>query len=108
MNMIKKRNISVYDDLKTGFFYKFCLLLGIVLLAVYIFLKIVSLTSSEGNAGPLQAFYDLSQSGIPEPVLAFSIILLGVGFILYFFNCMFAKLAKIADEIENEEDFEEE
>ena len=106
--MIKKRNISVYDDLKTGFLYKFCLLLGIVLLAVYIILKIASLTLSEENVGPLQAFYDLSQSGIPEIALAFSIIFIGIGIILYFFNCMFAKLAKIADEIENKEDLEEE
>ena len=39
-----------------------------------------------------------------DSMIAFSIIFLGVGVILYFFQCQFAKLAKIADEIECDED----
>jgi hypothetical protein len=38
-----------------------------------------------------------------EISIAFSIIFLGVGVILYFFNCQFAKLAEITKELENEE-----
>ena len=72
--------------------------MGVALLTIYIILKLV----------PLEALNELSQSGVPETILAFSIILLGVGFILYFFNCMFCKLSKIADEIEKEENFEDE
>ena len=101
--MFKKRHYSVYDDLKTGFFYKLSLCLGIILLIVYIFFKLGSLFSNESDAGLLGFLYDLSQSGIADSIIAFSIVFIGLGVILYFFYCQFAKLAKIADELEKEE-----
>jgi hypothetical protein len=36
-------------------------------------------------------------------ILAFSILCIGLGLISYFFSCQFAKLSKIAEEIENDE-----
>jgi len=86
--MFKKRNISVYSDLKTGFFCKFLLALGIILLIFYIIQKTVHLVDISGNT-----------LGI---ILAFAILSLGLGFILYFLSRQFAKLAKIAEEIEKE------
>lgn len=86
--MFKKRNISVYSDLKTGFFCKFLLILGIVLLIFYIIQKTISFDIDENIVGSL---------------LAFAILSLGLGFILYFLSRQFAKLAKIAEEIEKED-----
>lgn len=104
--MFKKRNISVYDDFRTGFFYKLSLFLGLLLLLVFVFLKVSSLFISSRGTGFLQLIYDFSQSSYADSIIAFSIVFLGIGFILYFFHCQFAKLAKIADEIENEEELE--
>ncbi len=36
-------------------------------------------------------------------ILAFSILFVGLGLISYFFSCQFAKLSKIAEEVENDE-----
>ncbi len=87
--MFKKRNISVYSDLKTGFFCKFLLILGIVLLIFYIIQKTISLV-------------DISENTLGI-ILAFAILSLGLGFILYFLSRQFAKLAEIAEEIEKED-----
>ena len=91
--MFKKRNISVYSDLKTGFFCKFLLILGGILLIFYI----------------IQITIPLVEIGedILGPLLAFAILSLGLGFILYFLSCQFAKLAEIAKEIENEDSAED-
>jgi len=91
--MFKKRNISVYSDLKTGFFCKFFLILGVIFLIFYILQKTISLVEIGENT-----------LGI---ILAFAILALGLGFILYFLSCQFAKLAEIAKEIENEDNAED-
>ena len=90
--MIKKRSISVYSDFKTGFLCKLLILLGIILIIFYIVQWIVPFIT-----------IDETISGI---ILAFSILFLGIGIILYFFNCQFSKLAEIAHEVEHEEELE--
>lgn len=90
--MLKKRNISVYSDFKTGFFCKFFLLLGLILLIFYVIQWTVPLITINENV-----------SGI---ILAFSILLLGIGIIAFFFNRQLAKLAEIADEIEHGDESE--
>jgi len=105
--MFKKKYISAYDDFKTGFLCKLSLFLGLFLLFVYIFLKIGSLLISRNDTSFLYLIYDLSQSSYMDSIIAFSIMFLGIGFILYFLHCQFAKLAEIADEIENENKDEE-
>ena len=106
--MFKKRNISIYNNLKTSFFCKFSLILGIMLLFIFVFFKLSSLLIGENSTGVSQIIYDLSQSVYMEIAIAFSIIFLGVGVILYFFNCQFAKLAEITKELEDEENEETE
>jgi hypothetical protein len=101
--MFKKKHYSVYDDLRTGFFCKLTLYLGIILLIVYILLNLGFFISVEGDHGFLGYLYNLSQSGVADSIIAFSIVLIGLGIILYFLHCQFAKLAKIADELEKEE-----
>jgi len=87
--MFKKKNISVYSDLKTGFFCKLLIILGAILLFFYILQITIALV-------------DISENTLGI-ILAFAILSLGLGFILYFLSCQFAKLAEIAKEIENED-----
>lgn len=105
--MFKKRYFSAHDDFKTGFFCKLTLFLGLVLLLIFIFSIISALIIGENSSGFAKQIYDFSQTDYPNSILAFSIILFGVGAILYFFHCQFSKLAKIADEIEKAEDLED-
>ncbi len=90
---MKKKYFSAKSDLKLGFFSKTLLVTGIILLIASIILYFIPLT--EGNK-------DLS--GI---LIAFSILSIGIGVILYFISTQFAKLAEIAEDIENCEDLKE-
>ncbi len=105
--MFKERHFSARNDFRTGIFCKLSLFLGFFLLIFYVFLKIISLFIGQNNTGFIQTIYDLSQSSVADSIIAFSIVFLGVGFILYFFHLQFVKLSKIADEIENEEEIKE-
>ena len=101
--MFKKRYFSAKNDFKTGFFCKFTIFFGIFLLIIFVFLKAISFIIGSGSSGFLGNLYDFSQTTYPNSILAFSMIFIFVGIVLYFFNCQFAKLAKIAEEIENGE-----
>jgi len=105
--MFKERHFSVRNDFRTDIFYKLSLFLGFFLLLFYAFLKIISLFIGQNDTGFIQTIYNLSQSSVADSIIAFSIVFLGVGFILYFFHLQFVKLSKIADEIENEEEIKE-
>ena len=105
--MFKERRFSAHEDFRTGIFCKLSLFLGFFLLLFYVFLKIISSFIGQNNTGFIQTIYDLSQSSVADSIIAFSIVFLGVGFILYFFHLQFVKLSKIADEIENEEEIKE-
>ena len=105
--MIKERHFSAYTDFKTGLFCKLTILIGIILLLIYGFVKISSVFINEESTGWIQSLYNFSQSSKADSIIAFSIILFAVGIILYFFHYQFAKLAEIAEEIENNEEFEE-
>jgi hypothetical protein len=84
--MIKKRNITLQSNTKTCFLFNFLLIIGLILLIIYIIQSFVSsLTLEENLAGT---------------ILAFSILFLGSGIIIFFFHCQFAKLSKIAEEVE--------
>jgi TRAP-type C4-dicarboxylate transport system permease small subunit len=105
--MFKKRYFSAKSDFKTGIFCKLSFFLGIIVLIISLFFILGGYITGKGSSGiPLQ-IYEFSQTTIPVSLLAFSFIFLAVGIILYFFHCQFAKLAKIADEIEKGEDIEE-
>ena len=91
--MFKKKNISAYNDLKTGFFCKLLLIIGTILLIIYIIqINIPFIEMSEDTIGAL---------------LAFAILSMGLGVILYFLSRQFSKLAEIAKEIENEDIIED-
>jgi TRAP-type C4-dicarboxylate transport system permease small subunit len=107
MAILKEKYHSAYDDFRTGFFCKLSLFLGFALLIVYAFLRISSLLINQNDTSFLRLIYDVSKSGYIDSLMAFSILLIGVGFILYFLHYQFAKLAKIADEIESKIEDEE-
>jgi hypothetical protein len=88
-SMVKKHIFSAHNDLKTGLFCKFFLILGCVFLILYIV---------EVVAHPLNLSNDATGS-----ILAFTILFIGLGLISYFFSCQFAKLSKIAEEVEKDE-----
>jgi TRAP-type C4-dicarboxylate transport system permease small subunit len=102
--MFKKRYFSVHSDFKTGLFCKITIFLGILLLIISLFFIISGYIIGDGNSGILNQIYEFSNTTIPNSILAFSIIFFAIGVILYFFNCQFAKLSKIADEIEKLEE----
>jgi hypothetical protein len=89
LSMVKKHFFSAHNDLKTGFFCKFFLILGCILLILYV-VEIV--------AHPLNLSNDVTGT-----ILAFTILFVGLGLISYFFACQFAKLSDIAEEVENDE-----
>ena len=92
-DLIKKPPKSPHEySSKTGVLYKLFLLIGIILLIFYGIQQVTPLVRVSEH--------------ILGIVLAFSILFLGGGFLIYFLSCQFAKLAKIVDEIENEEDTE--
>ena len=101
--MIKNRYFSTKKGFKTGFFCKLFLLIGIILLLIFILINVTVLFVDKNSSGFARQIYDFSQTNYPNSILAFSIIILAIAVILYFFYCQFVKLAKIADEIEKEE-----
>jgi len=105
--MFKKRYFEVNNDFKTGFLCKLSVGIGIVFLIIFLVLKIASVFLTEDSEGILNQIYELSQSTIPDSMIALSLILIFIGIVLYFFNCQFSKLAKIAKDVENDEELEE-
>jgi len=105
--MIKIRYFSAHNDFKTCFLYKLFLLIGIILLIIFVFIKISSLFVNTNSEGFAKQIYDFSQTSYPNSIFAFSLIFLAVSIIFYFFYCQFVKLAEIVDEIEKEDDFDD-
>lgn len=87
--MGKKHFFSAHSDLKTGVLCRFFLIIGCILFIIYALETLLHLLSVNEDV-----------NGI---ILAFSILFLGLGLIAYFFSCQFAKLSKIADEVEHDE-----
>jgi len=87
--MVKKHIFSAHNDMKTGFFFKFFLILGCIFFILYVVEVVVH---------PLNLSNDANGT-----ILAFTILFIGLGLIAYFFSCQFAKLSKIAEEVENDE-----
>jgi len=79
----------VHNDFKTGFFYKFFLILGCILFIIYLIETLLHLIR-------------LNDDGIGI-ILAFAILSLGFGLILCFFSRLFGKLSQIAEEVEQDE-----
>jgi membrane-anchored glycerophosphoryl diester phosphodiesterase (GDPDase) len=87
--MAKKHLFSAHNDFKTGIFCKFFLILGCILFIIYLVETLLHLIGLSAD-----------DIGI---ILAFSILSLGLGLILYFFSRQFTKLSQIAEEVEQDE-----
>jgi O-antigen/teichoic acid export membrane protein len=91
--MGKKHLFSAHSDLKTGFFCKFFLILGCILFVSYLILILFHpIIINDDSTGA---------------ILAFAILFIGFGVILYFFTCQFKKLSQIAEDIESDESLTE-
>ena len=87
---------------------RFLIFLGIFSIIVFAFFKIISAIADSESTGFLKSLYDMSVSTATESILALGAIILFFGFLLLFFSRQFTKLAEIADDIENNEEFCEE
>jgi|GEM_PF-3513031 hypothetical protein len=85
--MMKQRIVDYTSFSVLRFLALLSLLAGFFLTSVFVTLTVMSIYAYE--------------AGI---VLAFSVLLIGAGFILYFFYLQFSKLRSIAEEIELNED----
>jgi hypothetical protein len=92
--MAKKHLFSVHNDFKTGIFCKFFLIFGCILFSIYLIEMLLHLI-------------ELSNDSIGI-ILAFAILSLGLGLILYFFSRQFTKLSQIAEEVEQDESLSDE
>ena len=92
--MAKKHLFSVHNDFKTGIFCKFFLILGCILFIIYLIEMLLHLIGLSNDS-----------IGI---ILAFAILSLGLGLILYFFSRQFTKLSQIAEEVEQDESLSDE
>jgi len=105
--MVKIKYFSVYNDFRTGLFCKISFILGFILLIVYAIIKIIFFVSDENSSGFIKTIYDFSQNSQSDAIIAFSLLFFALGVILLFFHYQFAKLAKIAEDIENSNDLDE-
>ncbi len=90
--MLKKRTYSAQHDFKTGALYRLLLIVGGILLIIYLIEQASHLIG-------------IGQTALGS-ILAFSILCIGGGLLMFFISSQFSKLAKIADEIEGEEETE--
>ena len=105
--MIKERRFSPHQNFKTEIFFKISILLGIILLIFYLILQLIDYLTEKTDSGLISIIQNLAHSSIAETILAFAIILIGLGLISYFFYVQFSKLSKITDEIEKIEEDDE-
>lgn len=106
--MFEKKYFSTKHDFKTGFYFKLCFVIGIFLLSIFIFLKIISFLINENSGGILKSLYDFSQGTTTDSVGAFSIIFIALGFIIYFLHVQFVKLNEIAEDIKKNPEYKDE
>jgi uncharacterized membrane protein (DUF4010 family) len=100
---MKKRYFSPSYDFKTGFTYKICFIFAALFLLFIILLKVISVIFSNASEGVIGYLNELASSSFIDISIAFVILLLGVGVILFFFYKQFKKLADLVEEIEKEQ-----
>jgi len=106
--MFEKKYYSVRSDFKTNLFCKLSFVFAFIFLFIFLFFQLASLICDASCNGFLKQVYEMSETSVPLTFISLSMILFFAGFLFYFFSCQFAKLEKIADEIENSDEFIEE
>jgi len=105
--MFRERHFSVQNDFRTGFFSRLFFIFAFILFVLIIFITIIGISFSNETNGIIGVIVGLYHSSIIDVLLAFLIIAVGLGGILYFFNRQFAKLNEIAKELDDEESINE-
>jgi len=93
---------------RSGLTGRILVYLGLFFIFIFVFFKLVSIVVSSESTGFLKSLYDISISSTPESFVALGIIIVFFGLVFLFFSHQFSKLADIADEIENSEEFSDE
>ena len=93
---------------RSGSTGRILLFFGLFFIFVSIFLKIISVFIKSNSSGFLKSLYEVSISYIPESLAALGIVIVFFSLVLFFFCHQFSKLADIAEEIENSEEYCEE
>jgi len=96
---LKRKNSAKHYKQRSDILFKILLFFGVILLISSIVLTIISINKS---------VTDPDHSSIANSVFSISIIILAFAVILYFFKRQFAKLADIAEEIENNIEYSDE
>ena len=90
---------------RSGSTGRILLFFGLFFIFVSIFLKIISIIVGKDSSGFLKSLYDLSIGSAPESLAALGVVIVFFSLVLFFFSHQFSKLADIADEIENSEEY---
>ena len=95
---IRKKEATQYKN-TSGLLSKTAFFIGIFLLIISVIVKSFIFMDESSD------LYSLGISSVPGSIFSISIILIAVAAIMYFFEYQFAKLEKIAEEIENCEEY---
>ncbi|MFH1013130.1 MAG: hypothetical protein V1769_01300 [Thermoplasmatota archaeon] len=106
--MFRERHFSVQNDFHTGFFSRLFFIFAFILVVLILFIAIIGMSFAIETNGIIGVIVGLYHSSIIDVLLAFLIITVGLGGILYFFNRQFAKLNEIAKELDDEEESNDE
>jgi len=104
--MRRENHFSTQNDFRTGIFSKLFFVFSIVLVIFLIFIAGIGTLFSNETNGVIGFIVGLYHSPVMDILLAFLIITVGLGGILYFFKKQFAKLDEISKEVEDEMDSE--
>ena len=108
MNIFKIRSNSPQRyNTKANYYFKIFLIIGIILFFCYLLFQLSSIFLTNSSLGIQKTIYDFSISHYPKSILSLSVIIIAISVIFYFFHIQFSKLAEIADEIENNEFYED-
>ena len=100
--MIRERHFSVKNDFRTGLFSRLFFIFSIFLIILLVFILSIGFVFSSETSGFFGFVAGLYHSSLVDILVAFLIISLGLGAILFFFKKQFAKLDEIAKEFEDE------
>ncbi len=106
--MIRKKHVPMPNDFRTGFFSRLFFVVAFILLLLVLCIASIGIFFSSVTIGIIGFIVGLYHSSILDTLLAFLIITIGIGGILYFFNRQFAKLDEIAKELNEETDTQNE
>ena len=91
----------MYNDFSTGLASKWLIFFGVVLFIVYGICTAIHFFIADQSEGFFALCSGFVNAGYNDIILAFAILSVGIGLLLWFFHRQFSKLAEIAEDIES-------